>query len=210
LFIRGLAEEFTLLTETRIEHEEGHLVALLSSSNGDETLVAVVLGFVDLNDTSTELAYLVDLRTALSDDSADHVVGDEDLLSQRLAGHHALHGLLRGACVSGRCCSRSGLSRVGRSVRSWSMRTCADVWLSGRCSGVVHGCLRVHGCGCAAVRVLLLHTIASRGRAALSRRLATEVVWGTPLSTSRLRNIRNDLHTSRYDTSRSAATSSIS
>lgn len=72
---------FGLLTKTRIEHEERHLVALLCTSDGNKTLVAVVLRLINLDDTSTELAYLVDLCTALSDDSADHVVGDEDLLS---------------------------------------------------------------------------------------------------------------------------------
>lgn len=198
-----------LLTKTRVEHEERHLIALLRSSNGNETLVAVVLRFVDLDDTSTELAYLVDLCTALSDDSADHVVGDKDLLSQRLAGHHALHGLLRRTGVRGTCCGRGRLSRVCSCVRSRSVGACADIWLSRRCSRVVNGCLRVHRGGCAAVRVLLLHTVASGRRAALCRRLAAEVIWRSPLSTSRLRNIRDHLHTSRHNTCRSAAACSV-
>jgi len=94
-------------------------------------------------------------------------------------------------------------------MRGWGVRTCADVWLSGRCSRVVDGCLRVHGSRCAAVRVLLLHAVASRRGTTLGRRLATEVVRRSPLATSWLRNIRDNLHAPRNNTSGSAAASSV-
>lgn len=82
----GRVGVLTRLTQSRIEHVQRHLVALLGTGDSHEALVVVVLGFVNLDDTSAELADLVDLGAALADDSADHVVRDEDLLSDRLAG----------------------------------------------------------------------------------------------------------------------------
>lgn len=84
-------------SETRVQHVERHLVALLCSSDGDEALVVVVLRLVDLDDAARKLSNFVDLGTTLSNDGADHVVGNEDLLRNGLSWNHALHGLLRWA-----------------------------------------------------------------------------------------------------------------
>lgn len=78
---------FVKLTQPRVQHKQCHLVALLCTGDRDKTLVAVVLRLVDLDHTAAELADLVDLCTTLSDDCSDHVVRDENLLGQRLAGH---------------------------------------------------------------------------------------------------------------------------
>jgi hypothetical protein len=75
------------LTKSRVQHVQSHLVALLRACDCDQTLVAVISGFVNLDHAATKLAYLVDLCTTLTDDGADHVVGDEDLLCERLSGH---------------------------------------------------------------------------------------------------------------------------
>lgn len=72
------------LTKARIEHVQSHLVALLRSGNSDKALVAVVGWFVDLDDASAQLSNFVDLSTALTNDSSDHVVGDVDLLGKWL------------------------------------------------------------------------------------------------------------------------------
>ena len=64
--------------------EERHLVALLCSGDGDEALVAVVGGFVDLDDAAAQLPNFVDFSTALTDDSSDHIVRNIDLLCKRL------------------------------------------------------------------------------------------------------------------------------
>lgn len=68
------------LTKSRIEQVQRHAVAFFRTSNCDEPLIRVVLGFVDLDHTTADLADLIDLRATLADDSADHVVGDVDLL----------------------------------------------------------------------------------------------------------------------------------
>ena len=83
-----------LRTQSGIEHVKCHLVALRCTGNRHQSLVAVVLRLVNLNDASAELSNLVDLSSALADDGTNHVVGDEDLLRQRLARYHALDRLL--------------------------------------------------------------------------------------------------------------------
>lgn len=70
----------SVLTKSRVQHVKRHAVALLSSSDCHEPLVTVVLWLVNLNHAAADLPDLVDLLTALSDDGADHIVGDEDLL----------------------------------------------------------------------------------------------------------------------------------
>ena len=78
---------FLGLTKSRVEHVECHLVALSRASNSDKSLVTVVLGFVDLDDTTTEMPNLIDFGTALTDDGTDHVVRNEDLLGDGLTWH---------------------------------------------------------------------------------------------------------------------------
>ena len=56
------------------------MITLLCASDCDQSLVAVVLGLVDLDHTSAQLPNLIDLGASLADDGADHIIGDENLL----------------------------------------------------------------------------------------------------------------------------------
>ena len=112
------------LTQTRVQHVQCHRVALLSAGDGDESFVAVVLWFVDLDDRAAELADLVDLGTTFANDGAHHVVRDEDLLGQRLSGHGSLDWLLRG---SGVIDGRTGLVVASMWLRL--VRPCTSVAL---------------------------------------------------------------------------------
>lgn len=71
-------------TESRIEHIQRHLVALLCPRDRDKSFVAVILRFVDFDDTAAEVSDLVDLRTTLANDSSYHIIWYEDLLCQWL------------------------------------------------------------------------------------------------------------------------------
>lgn len=82
------------LTKSGVKHVKCHSIALLSSSNGHEALIAVVLRLVNLNDTPAHLANLVDLLASLANNGTDHIVRNIDLLSHWLAGHACLSGLL--------------------------------------------------------------------------------------------------------------------
>lgn len=68
------------LTESGVEHVESHLVAFLCSGDCDQPLVAVILRFVDLDDTSAQVSNFVDFCAALSNDRSNHIVRNEDLL----------------------------------------------------------------------------------------------------------------------------------
>jgi hypothetical protein len=107
------------LTQSRIEHVQGHLVAFLRASNSDKALVVVILWLVDLNDATRELTDLVDLRSSFANDGTDHVIRDEDLLGDGLAWYHALHWLLWWACMT--------WLRGCVAVRLWLLRTSANV-----------------------------------------------------------------------------------
>ena len=84
------------LAEAVVEEVQGDTIALLGTSDGDEALVGIVLRLVDLDNAATHLAYLVNLRSTLADNGADHVVGDVDLLRQGTARHATVHGLALG------------------------------------------------------------------------------------------------------------------
>ncbi len=71
-------------TKSRIEHVQRHRVALLCPRDRHKSLIAVVLWFVDLDYTSTQVSNLVDLRAAFAYDSAYHIIGNKDLLSKWL------------------------------------------------------------------------------------------------------------------------------
>lgn len=55
----------------------------------NQPFIAIVLRFINLNDTARELAYFVDLGSSLSDDRSDHIVGDENLLREGLSRQHS-------------------------------------------------------------------------------------------------------------------------
>lgn len=81
------------LTKPRVEHVKRHPVALLGAGDRDETLIAIVLRLINLNHTVADLSDLIDLLTALADDGANHIVGNEDLLRQRCASHGTMSRL---------------------------------------------------------------------------------------------------------------------
>lgn len=103
------------LTKPGVEHVQRHTVALLRARNCNQTLVAVVLRFVDLDDTATDLTNFVDFLTTLTNDGTDHVIGYVNLLRQAGttgAWHLTMHRLMRSAMYL-----RAGMSNVWR----WDM-----------------------------------------------------------------------------------------
>lgn len=69
-----------ILTQSGVKHVEGHLIALGSTRDGHQPLVAVVLWLVDLDHTPAQLSDLVDLGSSFANDCPYHVVRNEDLL----------------------------------------------------------------------------------------------------------------------------------
>jgi hypothetical protein len=191
------------LTQSGVQHVERHLVALLGTSDGDQTLVVVVLRLVDLDDTATQLAYLVDLGAALSDDRAHHIVGNEDLLGDRLARERgtALHRLLGGG--------RAWLSRTSVAILLlWLLRASADVGSARGASTVAHLSLRMlHG----RLTLLVRHGVLWSGSASRLLSLPATVLIGvTHLAASVLGNVRDDLHAARHNALRTTVTNSVS
>lgn len=105
------------------------MVAFRGSSDGHKSLVAVVLRLVDFDYTAAELSDLVNLSAALTNDGADHVVRDENLLGQRLARDHTLHRLVwwAGMAVSWLVRIHLGLMRAGSSVAASLLRGASEV-----------------------------------------------------------------------------------
>lgn len=167
-------------TESGIQHVQSHLVTFLRSSDCNQAFVAIVLRFVDLDDAARELADLVDLGSSLSDDRADHVVGDEDLLGERLAGKHG-HWIRGRASLGGR--STVGLAGLMRS--------------SARISSGVLG-VRVVDWGLRGRRgrlpVEIGDTVGVGGRALRRVRVALIGFRVAVISVKGLRLVRNDLH----------------
>lgn len=190
-----------VLTESRVEHVQRHLVALLGTRNGHQTLVAAFLGLVYLNHTTTQVAYFIDLRTALANDGTDHIVRDENLLSQWLTWH----GTTSGSCSSRRDWTGGGslgaahvgswLMWCGTSVRGMGSRT---IW---------HRSLANRGRGRLAMDVG--NTIGASSGSVLLGVVTLEVVRVAVLTTGGLGDVGNYLHATRYSTSRAAATGSI-
>ena len=191
---------FTELTESRVEHVECHSVALFRARDCDQALVAVVLGLVDLDDTTADLTDFVDLLTTLTNDGTDHIVGDEDLLSQRSASHATMHrwSVRRRSVMLG----TGGVRRLVR----WHMgrRT-----ISTGLRSVVHGNVGA-GLGSSSVRVVLVR-VRLGGRLLGTRIGASSVVLTlTEVAASGLRGVWDHLHTTRDDGSRPTASRGIS
>lgn len=181
-----------LLTKTRVEHVKRHPVALLCARDCDQPFVAVVLRLVDLNHTTADLAYFVDLLPALSDDGANHIVGDVDLLGQRRARHgSSVNGLSRVSAVR----LRHGSTGVGLH------RSSGAIAASLRCTVVNrHG--RV-GLGCL-VRVRLRAVRSSWQAVMLGASVvsAVVVITVTVVASGWLWAVRDDLHAARDNASR--------
>ena len=173
----------------------------MRTGDSHQTLVVVVLRFVDLDDAATELAYFVDLGATFSDDRSHHVVGNEDLLGDGLSREcgTSLHRLLRR--------SRTWLCRTSMAIRLWLSRTSADVRRTRGASTIAHLSLRVlHG----RLTLLVRHGVLWRGSASrLTSLSATVLVGVTHLAAGVLGNIRDDLHATRNNTLRTTVTDSI-
>ena len=112
-----------LRLQPRIKHIKRHLITLRRPRNRNKTLIAIILRFINLNHRSTQLTNLIDLGSALADDSTDHVVRDVDLLRQWLPWNNTLHRLNRWSCMAS-----SG----------WTSVTTGHLWLLWSDAGV--GC----------------------------------------------------------------------
>lgn len=185
------------LTKSRVKHIQCHLVTLLGTSNSDQTLVAILLRLVDLNDTPTEMPDLVDLGSSLADNRTNHIVGDVDLLSQWLTGHHAANRSPSGG---------AGLSGLGSSVWSGLVRASASICSMWR-GTIGHGGLADRG-GCGLAMEIGDAICTSCGAVGV-RVVSPEGVWVTVLAADWLRNVRDNLHAARNSSSRATATGSV-
>lgn len=189
----------SILTEPRIEHVKCHLITFRRSSDSHEPLVAVVLRFVDLDHAAAELPDLIDLGSTFTDNCPHHVIRDKDLLCQRLTRHHSLNGL----------CWWSSMAMRGLVTSVWNrlMGSSASITML-RGSPKMRGCL---WCllllRCLPVEVW--DTVRIGWRALRLVVMALEVIWVTIVSSSRLRHVRDDLHTSWHNASWSSATGSV-
>ena len=100
------------------------MIAFRGSGDSHKSLVAVVLRLVDFDYAAAELSDLVDLGAAFTNDGANHVVRDENLLGQRLAGDHTLHRLIwrAGMAVSWLVGVDLGLMRASSSIAASLLR----------------------------------------------------------------------------------------
>lgn len=194
-----------LLTKSRIQHIQCHLIALLSPCNRHQPFVAAFLRLVDFDHTATEVSNLVDLRTTLANYGTNHVVGDVDLLGQWLTGHDSTNGSGRRCRTPGRWC-RLGTIRRGlradcgicgvRSGAGSGSRTVGHGWLRNRRrSGLSRHVGNTVGARCGPVGV---------------RVMSPEGVRVTILATSRLRDVRHNLHATGNCSSRTSTPGSIS
>jgi hypothetical protein len=177
------------------------LITLRGTSDSDETFVAALLGFVDLDDAATQVTYFVNLSTTLSDDGTDHVVGNINLLSQWLARHGAAYRS-RGSWGT---TSRGGLLRSAN-IGSGLMGSCATVGSLG-CGGEVHGSLGNRSRSRLAVKVG--NTVRTATGAVGVGVVTLESIGMAVLTAGRLGNVRDDLHAARDSTCRTAAASSV-
>lgn len=192
----------TELTKSRVEHVKCHSVTLLSACDRNQTFIAVVLRLVDLDNTTANLADLVDLLATLTNDSTDHIVGNEDLLSQWRTSHTSgtMHRWsMRGTMMLG----TSSMSRLVR----WHVRCSSTIASS--LGSIVHGDVST-GLGSSSVGVVLLGGIRIRRHLMGSRIRASSVVLTmAEVTACRLRGIRDYLHSTGNDSSRTAAASGI-
>lgn len=196
----GAVVLFSELTEARVEHVERHPVAFLRASDCNETLVAVVLWFINLNHAATDLTDLVDLLAALPNDGSNHVIGDVDLLSKRGTGHSraARHGL---PMRPGGAVGAGGTGRVRLHVRT---------------SSIAGGSMAAIGHGGSRVRVSLMGMAVLRrvrlGGHVVGSGIGTTAVVVLPVAkvaASRLRVVWDHLHTARNGTGGAAAASRV-
>lgn len=190
------------LTKSRVEHVKRHSVTLLCARDRDQTLIAIVLRLVDLDNTTADLADLVDLLATLTNDGSDHIVRNEDLLSQWSTGHTSASSAssatmhrrsMRSSMVLG---TRSMSRLVRRHVR------CSSTIASGLGS-IVHGDTGT-GLGSSSVRMILLGIRVGRHLMRAGIRTPSVILTVAEVAAGRLRSIRDHLHSTRDDSSRAA------
>lgn len=142
---------------------------------------------------------LVDLRAALSDNRANHVVGDVNLLSQWLTRHDTASRTARSRCA------RLGRLRCPIWVRL--VRASAPIRGMG-CTPVRHGGL-IDRCGCR-LAMEVRDAISARRCAVGVRMMSLEGVRMSILSSGRLRDIRHHLHPTRDGASWASAAGGVS
>lgn len=184
------------ITQSRIQHVKGHLVAFLRPRDGHQTLIAVVLRLVDLDHTATEVSNLINLGATLTNDGAHHVIGDVDLLRDGLPRNHSRERL---ACSGMRLGLRSA-------VRRRLMRTSSHVRAARR-GCIVNRWLRNWRRGSLAVKIR--DAIRARHGPVLLGVVSLPGVRVSVLPSSRLGNIRYHLHPTRHNTGRTAASSRV-
>ena len=186
------------LTQTLVEKVERHAVALLCTGDSDKSLIAVVLRLVNLDHTARNLAYLIDLLSTLANDSANHVVGDVDLLSKGSTGNG-------GAVRAGGMGTRAGVADMGRNVRSSGTIT------SGSVATIVHRDGRV---GLGRMRSTIWRRVLARRHAVLGPGVGAAVtlvvIAVAKVAASGLRNVGNDLQSAGNRSGRTSAASRIS
>lgn len=186
-----------LLTKTGIQHVQSHSVTLFGTSDSDQSLIAIVLGLVDLDDASTDLANFVDLLSTLTNDGTDHIVRNVNLLSHGSTGHTGttVHGLLALRSSMG---LRAGdmTTLVRGHVRSSTVTT-------GSLRGIVQRCAG-SGLGYSAVVRGLLLRIRIRRQVVVRSRIGTSaiVLSLSKVASGWLGAVRDYLHAARYNTCR--------
>jgi hypothetical protein len=182
------------LTKSGVEHVKSHPVALFCASDGNQSLIAIVLWLIDLDDTTTHLSDLINLLATLSNDSSDHVIRDIYLLGQGGTRHAAMDRLCLRATVWLWACVRSTMG--------WYMG-CSGTIRSGLGSIVNwHGWVRMSG--------MRIRLGVRRWRHMRSGIMSSAIVFSvTVITAGRLWAVRDNLHTARNDAGRTTASSSV-
>ena len=185
------------LTESRVQHVQCHLIAFSSSSNRDQSLIAIVLRFVYLNYATTELSDLIDLCTTLANDCTNHIIWNKDLLRQWLARHHALYRLDRWSSVR----LRSGMASLRRLLRAH-----ASIASNGRRCAVVHW----HGGLLLRYVALSIRMSISIARSWLTTVGTAVVIWMPIVTARRLGHVWHYLHPPGNNSCRPTTSGSVS
>jgi hypothetical protein len=110
--LQPLAAGVRMLTKSRVQHVKSHAVALFRAGDCHEPLITIVLRLIYFYDASRHLPDLVDFGASFANDGTNHVIRNEDLLSQRLTGHVALHLLAVGSVMDRRTDVTCGWMRL--------------------------------------------------------------------------------------------------
>lgn len=160
-------------TESRVEHIQCHTIALLRTRYGDQSLVAVVLRLIDFDHTATDLSNFINLLATLANNSADHVIGNENLLRKRATGHAMLHGWALRAAM-----------RLGTNMRRHMLRGMGGTSIGCLLTSILHG---HSGIGRSSVMRVVWRVSSRRHVVSPSILVAAIVLWSSIVTGSRLR-----------------------